>query len=107
MESPVIQEVISIVVGALAVAALTLIESGRRLLIGWLERQAIIGAVQRAAGLALEQERAGAPDEAALDAALNYVHTAVPQALARQGVDPHLTQMVIGAIGVLRARKGG
>ena len=84
-----------------AILAVAKIVLGR--LDAWMARTAVVGAVERAAGLALEMQRTGSA-RPALDAAVAYVETAVPDALKRTGAAPHLTQMVQGAIGVLRAQ---
>ena len=80
------------------------LEIARRQFAAWAARTAVIGAVERAAGLALEIERAGGTTVAALNDAKTYVEQAVPQALATTGAAPHLDLMVEGAMGVLRSR---
>lgn len=101
--SVIARELGTIVVGALGAAALAFLEAARRLIVSYMERQAIIGAVQRAAGLALENEKQGMPHHVAIFGAVEYVAEAVPKALEAQGTMPHLGKMVEGAVGVLRA----
>ena len=98
-------EILAAVGAALATVLLAAVEIGRRTLATYMARNAVIGAVQRAAGLALEMQRTG-DVRPALAAATAYVETAVPDALAKTGASAHLGTMIQGAIGVLRAQGG-
>lgn len=86
-------------------AFLAFLEAARRRFALWMAQRTLMGAVERAAGVALEMERQG-NEAAALPTAVNYVNKAVPQALARLGSGTHLDEMVLGQIGVLRAKGG-
>jgi len=99
------EPIIAAVGAALATVILAGVEVARRYVSTYLARTAVIGAVQRAAGLALEIQRTGSINSALIEA-VKYVEKAVPDALAKTGAEAHLTAMIQGAIGVLRAQAG-
>jgi hypothetical protein len=100
------QEITSL--GTMITLAMVLYALGlvRSVVTAFLAKQAgntVIGAVTRAAGLALELQRQGQEASKALAEGVRYVEQAVPSALAKVGAAGHLVQMVEGQIGVLRA----
>ena len=101
----IINEVLVAVGGVIGAGILAGIDVLRRRSAAWLARQAVIGAVERAAGLALEAERTGSTGAMAARMAENYVKMAVPDALERVKAGQHLNLMIQGAVGVLRAGK--
>lgn len=96
-------ELLGIVGAGVATVGLGILEALRRHLVARLARDTVLGAVERAAGLAMEAQRTGAEPGRALMLAEDYVKQAVPDALARVQAGPHLGKMIQGAVGVLRA----
>lgn len=99
-------EVVSILAMSIAASIFYMLGLARQFVTGYLAQRAgnvVVGAVTRAAGLAMELQRQGLATGAALDAGVRYVEQAVPAALAKTGATGHLPQMIEGQIGVLRA----
>lgn len=92
----------------LSSAMLVLVHEGRRVLLEWMARQRLEGALGRAAGMVLQDSAVQAARQVALGAAVGvgveYVQRAIPDTLQKLGVDSaRLNDMVLGQVGQLHS----
>jgi hypothetical protein len=91
-------------------AMLVLVHEGRRVLLEWMARQRLEGALGRAAGMVLQDSAVQAAGQVALGAAVgvgvDYVQRAIPDTLQKLGVDTaRLNDMIVGQVGQLMGRR--